>query len=72
MRSGYIHPASTTGTFRFAGINGAWWSSYAVNNLTNSYYLHITDKGVSASYYTSYYYRYYGNPLRCLSTVLGM
>lgn len=62
MRSGYVNPANTAGTFRNAGLNGNWWSSRAYSSTTNAYDLNI-NTGVNPSNNSN---RYAGFSLRCL------
>ena len=75
VRSGYIYLPNTAGTFRVAGISGAWWSSRGADNIWGSaglggYYLYFGATGVGPSDGPDN--RYYGFSLRCLSTVLDM
>ncbi len=70
VRSGYINPGSSAGGFRSAGQWGYDWSLRSYSTAPSAYNLlifNITDVSPSN---TSY--RYYGIPLRCLSTVLGI
>ena len=75
MRSGDIKPGNSTGTLRYAGINGAWWSSRMADTIWSSagvgaYELVFLateshpSRGPDA--------RYQGYSLRCLSTVLDI
>ena len=67
VRSGYIIP--TDGKSWNAGILGHWWTSRSYSNITATYYLGFYASDV---YPSNSSYRYYGFPLRCLSTVLDM
>lgn len=70
VRSGWINLPSTTDTFRNAGAEGVWWSSYTYSDATYAYDLYLQSTGVvSPSYHSP---RYGGVPLRCLSTVSDM
>ena len=68
VRSGYIELPSTAGTLRNAGLNADYWSSRG-SAAANAYGL-----GFATAVYPSNgpNNRWYGFPLRCLSTVLGM
>ncbi len=69
MRIGVVYLIVSDGNFIGAGQSGGYWSSYG-NNATNAY-----NPGFNASLvYPSHgpWERYYGRPLRCLSTVLEM
>lgn len=68
MRSGYIYPGNTTGTFRYSGQGGRFWSSQGYSNSN-----HANDLSASTSISPSgYSERAAAFPLRCLSTALGM
>ena len=74
VRSGLVYLISA-GTFRVAGISGAWWSSRGADNIWGSaglggYYLYFGATGVGPSDGPDN--RYYGFSLRCLSTLLDM
>ena len=68
VRSGYITLPIAAGTFRYAGINGSWWSLYG-DAATGAYNLVFNNTIVNPSRNVS---RWHGFSLRCLSTVLGM
>ncbi len=74
VRSGYLIP--NVGKSWDAGQYGYWWSSrgsstrYDGVTTPSAYHLHFNATGVNPSNGPSN--RYYGFPLRCLSTVLGM
>ena len=69
MRSGYINLNLTTGTLRETSFRNDNWSSRG-SAITSAYNLLIADVGVGAS--DGPVQRYYGFPLRCLSTVLDI
>ncbi len=69
VRSGFIHLALSAGTLRDTGISGQWWASQSYSTDIRSYYLGF---GTNVVYASGNGNRYYGFPLRCLSTVLGM
>ena len=72
VRSGFVDPPVTAGTFRLAGFNGNDWSSragtYTSSTAATTYYLAF----LNAIYPSYENHHYYGFPLRCLSTVLDM
>ncbi len=76
VRSGDVELPITTGTFRFAGVGGIYWSSRVssagANGTTtpSAYNLNFNATGVYPS--AGPHERWYGFPLRCLSTVLDM
>ena len=76
VRSGDVELPITTGTFRFAGVGGIYWSSRAssagANGTTtpSAYNINFNATGVYPS--NGPYERWLGFPLRCLSTVLDM
>ncbi len=77
VRSGWIHlPGVSGSTFRVAGTNGGEWSSYLASTrsdgttIPSGYHFGFTTSVVAPSGGPDY--RYYGFPLRCLSTVLDM
>jgi len=76
VRSGYVNPSNSAGTFRDAGSGGFWWSSRGASTrydgvtTPSAYRLHFGVTGVSTS--NGPHNRYIAFPLRCLSTVLGM
>ena len=77
MRSGFVVLPGVSGTtFWYAGIYGYWWSSRASSTrndgaaIPSAYYLVFYASTVYPS--DGPYERYFGRPLRCLSTVLGM
>ena len=76
VRSGDVELPITTGTFRFAGVGGIYWSSRASSASANgtttpsAYNLNFNATGVYPS--NGPYERWLGFPLRCLSTVLDM
>ena len=68
MRSGHVNPDNSAGPFRNPALEGAWWSSRsATASSANHLLFNATVTKVSLEDA-----RYYGTPLRCLSTVLGM
>ncbi len=72
MRSGDISPQNTAGTFKDVGLGGCSWSSYAstyTSSITATAYT-LAFSTVSAS--SGERSRWYGFPLRCLSTVLDI
>ncbi len=69
MRSGRIYLSMSAGTFRGAGHYANGWSSHSGNITSNAYYLEIFT-AVEPSLGPNQ--RWFGFPLRCLSTVLGM
>ena len=69
VRSGYVHLALTTGTSRYAGDTGDWWSSRG-DIAAGAYNFYFNATGILPSGGPSD--RYFAFPLRCLSTVLGM
>ena len=74
VRSGRIGLTVTAGTFGYAGQNGDGWSSraaaYTSSTSATAYGLGFNESTVYPS--GGPYYRWYGFPLRCLSTVLDM
>ncbi len=66
VRSGYVHLPSTAGTLRRTSYHAAYWSLHAA--ATNAYALEF-DTAINPSVENN---RWYGFPLRCLSTVLDM
>lgn len=48
VRSGYITLTITAGTFRYAGINGSWWSLYG-DTATGAYNLVFNNTIVNPS-----------------------
>ena len=76
VRSGYVDPPVTAGTFRYAGQWGYDWSSRGSSTrfdgvaTPSAYYLRFSATGVSPSDGPGN--RYAGFSLRCLSTVLDM
>ncbi len=71
VRSGYIHLSVTAGTFRYAGQLGFERSSRtSPTSGTLAYYLQVDVTIIYSS--QGPYNRYYGFPLRCLSTILDM
>ena len=74
VRSGNLNP--NDGKSWNAGINGYWWSSRGSSTrydgvaTPSAYNLNFNATGVYPS--NGPHNRYYGFPLRCLSTVLGM
>ena len=74
VRSGDVELPITTGTFRFAGVGGIYWSSRAAADTSSTsataYYLAFDESTVYPSSGPST--RWNGFPLRCLSTVLDM
>ncbi len=69
MRSGIVYLAGTAGTLRYAGLYADYWSSRG-GAATTAYSLAFHASTVDPS--SGPHIRYYGFPLRCLSTVLGM
>ena len=61
VRSGYV----TSGTLRFAGYYGDYWSSTAYSNTSSAYELCFTSGYVGPSNYAN---RYYGQSVRCLAS----
>jgi len=76
VRSGFVNLAVSADTFRYAGVNGIWWSSRASSTnasgttMPSAYFLDFTASTVRPSHGPNT--RYFGIPLRCLSTVLGI
>ena len=76
VRSGDVELPITTGTFRFAGAYGIYWSSRASSASANgttipsAYYLDFGPSAVGPSGGPNV--RWHAFPLRCLSTVLDM
>ncbi len=76
VRSGYVDPSVSAGTFRYAGILGYWWSSRGSSTrydgvaTPSAYVLNFNATGVYPS--AGPHNRYLGFSLRCLSTVLDM
>ena len=74
VRSSDVELPITTGTFRFAGVGGIYWSSRAAADTSSTsataYYLAFDESTVYPSSGPST--RWNGFPLRCLSTVLDM
>ena len=76
MRSGIIEPRIADGTLRHIGQWGHYWSSWGSDTagngstLSSAYYLYVGSSGVIPS--AGPWDRWYGYPLRCLSTVLDM
>ncbi len=74
VRSGILSPDN--GKFWDAGLNGYWWSSRGSSTrwdgvtTPSGYYLTFDATGVYPS--TGPSNRWYGLPLRCLSTVLDI
>ena len=68
MRSGLINIANDAGVFRFAGVNGDYWSSHSGN--TTLAYMLLMNSSVTPSFGPSGYLN--GRSLRCLSTVLDI
>ena len=74
MRSGFIYLPSSA-TLIVASANGYNWSSRGTSNRSDGavspsgYHLSLSGNGVSPSISDE---RYYGYPLRCLSTVLDI
>ncbi len=68
MRSGIVNLSITNGTMRFGGRDNHEWSSRAHTAGANAYYLSFDGSTVDASASV----RWYGFPLRCLSTVLDI
>ena len=74
VRSGFLSP--DTGKFWYAGLNGHWWSSHGSSTrddgvtTPSAYNLDLNATDVHPSYGPSN--RFYGYPLRCLSTVLDI
>ena len=69
MRSGLIGLDGSSGASRYAGAYGYGWSSHT-EVITYAYYLKFATGGTSPS--DGPYFRWVGNPLRCLSTVLDI
>ena len=76
VRSGFVNLAVSADTFRYAGVNGIWWSSRASSTnasgttMPSAYTLLFGPTDVNPSY--GPWERWIGRSLRCLSTVLGM
>ena len=75
MRSGAVAPSrgavsGNAGVLWIMGINGHFWSSRSYDNSDAAYGMTFNASSVIPSYGSIYIYRYYGFPLRCLSTVL--
>ncbi len=74
VRSGYVDPPVTAGTFRYAGQWGYDWSSraaaYTSSTSASAYNLGFNATGVNPSGGPNN--RHYAFSLRCLSTVLDM
>ncbi len=68
LRSGIIGPTLTAGTFRYAGLDGEWWSSCATSTATHAHDLRLNTAAIPSDNGT----RYVGRSLRCLSTVLDI
>ena len=60
VRSGYVY----SGSLRFAGSNGHYWSSTAYSSTSNAYYLRFFSGAV---YPSNNYNRYLGQSVRCLA-----
>ena len=58
--SGYVR----SGSLRYAGSDGYYWSSTAHSSTSNAYSLYFTSGAVSRSYGSA---RYYGQSVRCLA-----
>ena len=58
--SGYVY----SGSLWNAGNEGDYWSSTAYSNTSRAYYLYFSSGSV---YPSRYYYRYYGQSVRCLA-----
>ena len=58
--SGYVG----SGSLRYAGSNGSYWSSTAYSSTSNAYYLYFTSGYVNSS---DNYRRYFGQSVRCLA-----
>ena len=69
VRSGYVNLTTTTGTLRYVGQNGGWWSSHGTAT-TGAHALDFNNTITHPSAGPNS--RYHAFPLRCLSTVLGM
>jgi hypothetical protein len=75
VRSGIITPPNTNGTLRYVGFGGWDWSSRGSSTrddgatFPGSYYFSFSNSVVPSR---GPHDRWYGFPLRCLSTVLGM
>ena len=71
MRSGYIRLSgvSNNDTFRAGGLYGDYWTSW-IDGTSGAYYLHLRDTYMVSAYGPDN--RWYGYPLRCLSTVLDI
>ncbi len=76
MRSGYINLSLTAGALRHVTISGYVWSSRASSTRNDGTVIpsgYDFGFGTSATYPShGPYERYFGNPLRCLSTVLDI
>ena len=76
VRSGRLNLIVTAGAFGYAGFHGYWWSSrgsstrYDGVTIPSAYNLVFYASTVYPS--DGPYERYFGRPLRCLSTVLEM
>ena len=62
----YFHPSGNvnSGSLRYAGNLGYYWSSTAYSSTSYAYYLGFTSGGVNPSYFS---FRYYGQSVRCLA-----
>ena len=69
VRSGYFTLAHIEGVLGLAGFHGYNWSSHSSSTNTHTYALSINNTAIYSSGANN---RYYGFPLRCLSTVLDM
>ena len=70
MRSGYVELLKSTGTLRVTGQWGHYWSSQAgtyTSSTAATAYNFEFNTAINPSHENS---RWYGFPLRCLSTVL--
>ena len=77
MRSGYVHlPGVNEATLSFISQGGVGWSSYGASKryddtaTLSAYYLNFGAMSVNVSRGPDS--RWFGYPLRCLSTVLDM
>ena len=63
----YFHPSGYvySGSLRYAGNGGRYWSSTAASNTSDAYYLYFNSGGVNPSNYGS---RYSGFSVRCLAS----
>ncbi len=76
MRSGYVNLSDPTSRFVTAGLHGLYWSSrgsgtrYDGTSVLSAYYLNFDATVTRPS--SSPNHRWFGHPLRCLSTVLDI